>query len=115
MKNNSNVQKIAQQIKDLVDQLVILSGEKSETKSSTKTVASVATKKGASGALAMLTDEGFFNEPREISVIMEKLKEVGRYYPQPSVSMNLLNLTRRRIFTRLSDKETNKYLYVLKK
>lgn len=104
-------QKIADQIKALLDQLVGMTGEKAGA----KRVVSTSSPKGASGALKILTDDGFFDTPQDISKIMEKLKEIGRYYPQTSVSMNLLNLTKRREFNRIKDKETKNWLYVLRK
>lgn len=108
--------KIAEQIKGLVDELVALSSENSVNNSKKeKTLSLTSNHKGASGALVMLTDEGFFDSPRSIAVIMDKLKEVGRHYPQTTVSMNLLNLVKRRTFTRLMDKETKNWLYVLRK
>ena len=95
-----DIKKIAEQIKNLVDELVERSKDgKSEGKRGIEVP-----KKGAIGALKMLADEGFFNAPKDISTIMEKLKEIGRYYPQTTISMNLLNLTKRRIFNRLKDK-----------
>ncbi|MFA7677721.1 MAG: hypothetical protein WCY34_06100 [Candidatus Omnitrophota bacterium] len=111
----NKAQKIAEQIKHLLDELVVLSGEKPVSKSNTKIKTEKPSRKGASGALAMLTDEGFFDSPKEISVIMEKLREIGRHYPQTTVAMNLLNLTKRRIFNRLKDKGSKNWLYVLKK
>jgi len=108
----NNAQKIAEQIKRLVDELATISGDVSTKKQKAKIVS---VPKGASGALTLLTDDGFFDTPRDISTIMEKLKEIGRYYPQTSISMNLLNLTKRRIFNRLKDKESKNWLYVLRK
>lgn len=106
-----NIQKIAEQIKNLVDELVAMSiNEKKGKKQNIATP-----NKGAIGALSMLIEEGFFDEPKDISIIMEKLKEVGRYYPNTTVSMNLLNLTRRRVFNRLKDKDKKNWLYVLRK
>lgn len=109
MKNN--IQKIAEQIKNLVDELVVMStnGKKGKKQSI------AATNKGAIGAIAMLTEEGFFDKPKDISIIMERLEKVGRYYPKTTVSMNLLNLTRRRVFNRLKDKDKKNWLYVLRK
>jgi len=107
-------QKIAEQIKQLLDELVAMAGEKLKSSSKRK-VTSVIASKGASGALTMLMNEGFFGTPKDISTIMEKLKEIGRYYPQTTVSMNLLNLTKRRTFNRLKDKDTKNWLYVLRK
>jgi len=111
----SKSQKIAEQIKLLLDELVVLAGEKSTTKSNDRGEVAKITRKGAAGALAMLTDEGFFDSPKEISAIMEKLKEIGRHYPQTTVAMNLLNLTKRRTFNRLKEKGSKNWLYVLRK
>src|SRR5579885_2756365 len=97
--------KIAEQIKGLVDELVNLTTKDSTISSKGKKSPQAVTYKGASGALTMLTEEGYFDSPKNIATIMEKLKEIGRYYPQPSVSMNLLNLTKRRTFNRIMDKE----------
>jgi len=109
----SKAQKIAEQIKSLLDELVMLSRGTYKGKQTKKGIAT--TPKGAIGALTMLTEEGFFDTPKDISTIMEKLKEIGRYYPQTTVSMNLLNLTKRRVFNRLKDKDTKNWLYVLRK
>jgi hypothetical protein len=112
MKNNP--QKIVEQIKGLLDELLATTGEKAHVKKGTRQP-SAAIPKGASGALKILTDDGFFDTPQDISRIMEKLKEIGRYYPKTSISMNLLNLTKRREFSRIKDKETKNWLYVLRK
>ena len=115
-KTVNNPQSIAEQIKLLLDELVTMVEDKPTSKSTSKhQIVKVVAPKGASGALAMLMNEGFFDTPKDISTIMEKLKEIGRYYPQTSVSMNLLNLTKRRTFNRLKDKETKNWLYVLRK
>jgi len=111
----SNAQKLAEQIKSLVDELVTMSDGVSTKKQKTQKAKTTSVPKGASGALTLLTEDGFFDTPRDISTIMEKLKEIGRYYPQTSISMNLLNLTKRRIFNRLKDKESKNWLYVLRK
>jgi len=113
MKNK--VQKIVEQIKDLVDELAAISGRSVTKKQIIIKRKTTSTPKGAIGALTMLTEEGFFDTPKDISAIMKKLREIGRYYPQTTVSMNLLNLSRRRIFNRFQDKDTKKWLYVLRK
>ncbi len=111
----SKSQKIVEQIKLLLNELIVLAGEKPNSKSNTKNKVASTTRKGAAGALAMLIEEGFFDSPKKISVVMKKLKEIGRYYPQTTVAMNLLNLTKRRTFNRLEDKGTKNWLYVLRK
>ena len=107
-------QEIAKEIKELVDQLAsISSAGTSAGKASVKVKPKA--KKGASGALSILIEEEFFDTPKNLSAIMGRLKEIGRYYPKPTVSMNLLNLTRRRMLTRIPDSKTKKWLYVLRK
>jgi len=108
-------QKIAEQIKNLVDELVAISEGSPAKKQIIKKKEGISIPRGAIGALTMLTEEGFFDTPKDISAIMEKLKEIGRYYPQTAVSMNLLNLNRRRVFNRFRDKDTKNWLYVLRK
>lgn len=108
-------QKIVDQIKILLDELVEMTGEKVVAKAGAKKVVSTSVPKGASSALKILTNDGFFDTPQDLPRIMEKLKEIGRYYPQPSISMNLLNLTKRREFNRIKDKDTKNWLYVLRK
>ena len=111
----NKAQKIAEQIKDLVDKLAALSLGGPIKKETIRKRETTSVPKGAIGALTVLAEEGFFDAPKDISTIMEKLSEIGRYYPQTAVSMNLLNLNRRRIFNRFRDKNTKKWLYVLRK
>ena len=107
-------QEIAKEIKELVDQLVAISTSgTSAGKPSVKVKPK--TKKGASGALSILIEEEFFDTPKNLSAIMGRLKEIGRYYPKTTVSMNLLNLTRRRTLARMTDNKTKNWLYVLRK
>ncbi len=109
------VEKIVEQIKELVDQLAEMSGGQAPAQKPSKRAKSPSIKKGASGALSQLTEEGFFDSPKELSVIMIKLQEIGHYYPRPSVSMNLLNLTKRRTFSRIKDPKTKHWQYVLRR
>jgi UTP:GlnB (protein PII) uridylyltransferase len=113
---NKDARNIGEQIKELIDQLVLMVETKSMVgKPTVKLKGGANTFKGASGAINMLKDEGFFNTPRDLSIVMEKLKEIGRYYPKTTVAMNMLNFTKRRIFNRLKDKETRNWQYVLRK
>jgi len=109
-----DVQKIAEEIKQLVDQLVAVStAGPSVGKDFVK--AKTRPKKGSSGALSMLIEEGFFDSPKDLQTIIGRLQEIGHWHPKPNVSMNLLNLTKRRIFNRLKDNKTKKWQYVLRK
>lgn len=108
-------QEIAEQIKDLVDQLVALSVEQTPDKKPSKGVKPAKSTKGASGALLILMEEGFFNKPRDLPAVMSRLEEIGRYYPKTTVSMNLLNLTKRRTFSRIKNNKTKKWQYTLRR
>jgi hypothetical protein len=108
-------QKIAEQIKELLEQLVAMASSQPLDKKVSKSFGIATASKGASGALSLLINEGFFDSPKDLNLIMEKLKEIGRYYPKTTVSMNLLNLTKRRTFNRIKDKETKNWQYVLRK
>lgn len=78
-------------------------------------VAARSVPKGAFGAVSMLIEEGFFDTPKEISAIMDKLKQVGHYHTRPAVAMNLLNLTKRRVLNRFKNKKTKNWEYVIRK
>lgn len=97
---------IINEIKDLLDELGVFFGTKSIHG---QTVGKVSTntpfQKGALGAINMLIEEKFFDAPKEISAIMEKLKEVGHYHKPTTIAMNLLNLTKRRILNRFKIKK----------
>jgi hypothetical protein len=107
-------QEIVREIKELVDELSAISSTRPSTQGPSARIKPQA-KKGASGALSILIEERFFDSPKHLSAVMSKLKEIGRYYPKPTVSMNLLNLTRRRILTRIPDNKTKNWLYVLRR
>ena len=108
------VEGIVKEIKELVDQLAAMTVTKSSvSKSSVKVTAKA--KKGASGAISILIEEGFFDSPKDLPAVMGKLQEIGRWYPQPNVSMNLLNLTKKRTFSRIKGTKTKNWQYVLRK
>ncbi len=108
-------QEIAEQIKGLVDQLVFLSSDKPSGKKPSKKVKLSKSTKGCSGALSILIEERFFDKPKDLTETMNRLEEIGRYYPKTSVSMNLLNLTKRRTFSRIKNNKTKKWQYVLRR
>lgn len=71
--------------------------------------------KGVPGSIAILMEEGFFDTPKEITPIMERLKEIGHYHSKPAVGMNLLELTRKRMLNRFKNKSTKNWEYVIRK
>ena len=71
--------------------------------------------KGALGAINMLMAENFFDTPKEMPGVMDRLKEIGHYHKRTAIAMNLLNLTKRRILNRFKNKETKNWEYVIRK
>lgn len=112
-----NQKTILADIKKLVEELEAALGDapSAHKKGSARLSSSSTVPRGALGAITMLIDEGFFDTPKEISTVMEKLKEVGHYHKRTAVAMNLLNLTKRRILNRFESKETKNWGYVIRK
>lgn len=112
-----NPKTILSEIKGLINELETVMGGASSAhkKSSPKQSSAAAVPKGALGAVTMLLDEGFLDTPKEIAQIMEKLKQIGHYHKRPAISMNLLNLSKRRILNRFNNKETKNWEYVIRK
>jgi hypothetical protein len=106
---------IVAQIKKLVDELAALSHKHALPTEHNGNLQKPDSKKGAAGAISMLIEEGFFNSPKNLKAILEKLKEIGRYYPTGLVSMNLLNLTRRRIMNRIKEGDNKGWKYIIRK
>jgi len=107
---------IINEIKGLLDELGGSFGvEPSRDKIISQISKSAASPKGALGAINMLIEKKFFDTPKEISVIMGKLKEMGHYHKSTAVAMNLLNLYKRRILNRFKNKETKNWEYVIRK
>jgi len=104
------------EIKDLLDELSTSFGVKpTHDKTTNKASRLAAFPKGALGAINILIEEKFFNTPKEISTVLEKLKEIGHYHRSTAIAMNLLNLTKRRILNRFKNKETKNWEYVIRK
>lgn len=108
------VHEIAEEIKTLIDRLVSMVEKQPSAKITHKEIKSPKKVEGALGAIMILIEEGFFDTPKNLSSIMEKLQELGRYYPRSTVGMNLLNLTKRRMFSRIKEKKTKNWQYVLR-
>jgi len=106
---------LVNQIKKLIDELASLSDKHTSHIDHNERKKSISSKKGAAGAISMLMEEGFFNSPKDLQSILEKLKEIGRYYPKGLVSMNLLNLTRRRVMNRIKETDNKSWKYVIRR
>jgi len=70
---------------------------------------------GATGGLRILVDEEYFDNPKQLPGIIERLKQEGRHYSSATISMGLLYLVRERILTRFRDKGDKKWKYVIRK
>ncbi len=115
---NKKPNKIAEQIIVLVNELARLAGVESTphlAQGPLKKTKPPATKKGATGALELLFNEGFFNQPRELNIIMGRLKQIGHFHKVNAIAMNLLNLTKRRKLNRFRNKESKNWEYVIRK
>lgn len=68
---------------------------------------------GCIGVLQSLTDDNFFAELKKIEEVLVKLEEEGEPYSRELVSMNLLNLVRKKTLRRI--KRDNKWHYIVRK
>jgi len=111
-------QKLAEQIINLVSELAELAGvhvnkkpisSRKSSRSDTKDLS------GATGGIRRLAKEGKLDSPRQLPEIMEFLRQEGRHYPRPAVSMGLLNLVRERVLTRFREKGNKNWKYVIRK
>jgi hypothetical protein len=82
------------------------SGKKKETK--------VAKYTGCMGGIVYLKDQGFLSTPRSGKEVINELSKEGWHYSPGLVSMNLLNLTRQRVLTRIQEGKKG-WLYVVRK
>ncbi len=109
---------LAENIITQVLELAELAGVRTETKSAKIQHDTKGTKKdtsGATGGLRVLVSEGYFDTPKQLPEIIERLKQEGRHYSNATISMGLLNLVRERVLTRFRDKGDKKWKYVIRK
>ena len=111
-----DAQVIVDEIMALVNELAGLRGTRAgdSKKSASRGATGSEELSGATGGIRTLTAEGKLDEPRSLSEVVEFLREKGRHYSNPSVSMGLLNLVRERVLTRFRDKG-KKWKYVIRK
>ena len=69
---------------------------------------------GCMGGIVYLKDQGFFATPRGRKEVIGELKKEGWHYSSALISMNLLNMTRQRVLTRIEDGKKG-WLYVVRK
>lgn len=111
-----NPQQLFQEISILVAELAELAGIRNKKISLNRSsVSQPKDKSGATGGLRVLVSEGYFDTPKQLPEIIERLKQEGRHYSNATISMGLLNLVRERILTRFRDKGDKKWKYVIRK
>lgn len=113
-----NPKQLAENIIALVAELVELAGDKIETRAIGIASSPRGDKKdmsGATGGLRVLISEVYFDSPKQLPEIIERLKQEGRHYSSPAISMGLLNLVKERVLTRFRDKGDKKWKYVIRK
>ncbi len=114
MKKN-RIEELAVEMRRLLDEMVVISKGLSLPDTARQKKAVKKNAKGATGAIDILIEEGYFDAPKDIVLIMQKMGEMGRFYTRSLISMNLLNLTRRRVMTRIKNPKSKKWEYVLRK
>jgi len=62
------------------------------------------------GAITILIGKGFFNSPKDLNQIIQKVKGTGAFYPKTSYPDSLLRLKKKNNLRRL--KEGKKWVYV---
>ncbi|MGD0061125.1 MAG: hypothetical protein ABSD58_17070 [Verrucomicrobiia bacterium] len=72
-------------------------------------------RKGATGGLRSLVDEGDLDTPKTASEIISLLKKEGRHYRRDTVLMGLLNLVRKRVLTRFKEGGDKNWKYVIRR
>ncbi len=89
--------------------------ERSPEEAALQTPVKEKSRSGATGGLRSLVDEGKLDSPKTASEIIGLLKQGGRHYSKPSVSMGLLNLVRERVLTRFNEKGEKNWKYVIRR
>lgn len=115
---NKDPKQLVKNIIAQVLELAELTGTKIKIKSTENQYDTKETKKdtsGATGGLRVLVDEGYFNEPKQLPAIVERLKQDGRHYSNATISMGLLNLVKGRVLMRFRDKGDKKWKYIIRK
>jgi hypothetical protein len=110
--------KIAEEIIRLVSELAALAGapgSKGLVPTKKSSLSGERDWSGATGGIRLLVDEGKLDSPRTLPEIIESLKQEGRHYSNPTVSMGLLNLVRRRVLTRFKDSGEKNWKYSIRR
>ena len=111
-------QKIVEQITELLLELATMAGTtefRQPIKLPKLTMSPKKDMSGATGGIRQLVERGKLDLPQQLPEIIEFLRQEGRHYSRPTVSMGLLNLVRERVLSRFRDKGDKKWKYVIRK
>lgn len=108
---NKNPKELAKQIITLVNELAGVKTNKISVSIKNKKKKPI----GATGGLRFLIDGVYFDSPKELPAVINKLREGGWHYSTATVSMGLLNLVRERLLTRYREKKGKPWKYVIRK
>ena len=109
---------IVEEINQLVSELAALAGMPTQTvlvKSKKTTSSGKKDNSGATGGIRLLAEEGKLDPPKQLSEIMNLLKQDGRHYGKSTVAMGLVNLVRERVLTRFKADGDKNWKYAVRK
>lgn len=108
MSANQRISNLLAQMRELLDELEVISGASSKQSRRREAKAKKVSKRkyrGPSGGVQLLLDEGFFKTPKVMAAVEDRLRQEGYHYRQSAVAMALLRAVRKRLLTRLSSKD----------
>jgi len=111
-------EQIVAEITELVVELAELAGapkDFGQIKPKHSSPSTAKDKSGATGGIRLMVEEGKFDPPKQLGEVVELLKQEGRHYSTPTISMGLLNLVRERVLTRFKDSGDKKWKYAIRR
>ena len=103
---------IIAEIHTLLEELSTTEGARKNIKiDSSKEITTRGVFSGCMGGLLFLQKDAYFDQPRSRQEVIKKLEDIGRFYKPESVSMNLMNLSKKSgSLTRLGSKGSYKFV-----
>ena len=108
MTTQKSISNIIADIKSNVAELEIaLSNTRSDASKKIRTTANNNGFSGPTGGIKMLLNDGFFKEPRTLSLVVSELSKEGYNYRKEVVSNSLIRLVKQRLLTRIPTNADN--------
>jgi len=110
MKKHGDLEEIIKEINNLLQELVAISANGHQKKSTGRLDSSDSKKKfiGPSGGIKLLIKDSFFAKPKILSDVVGRLHQDGFRYPTKTISVYLLRFVRNRMLVRLLVKNRKK-------